>query len=617
MDIFPFFPGRVRAEPGAGFPGRVRARPGAGGARAIAAALVALLALTACAGVRGAGARAGAEAPHLAPAPQPKAVKALRQMVASANPMASRVGLEILRQGGAAIDAAVAMQLVLTLVEPQSSGIGGSGFLMHFEASSGEIAAFEGRETAARAVKETLFMNPDGTPMVGDRYRVGGISVGVPGILRMLERVQRRHGRLKWRALFQPAIDLAERGFKVSARLNRSIASDRYLSQYAAARGYFFDHSGRPLAVGSVLRNPALARTLRAVARGGANAFYRGAIARDIALATRADKRRPGLMTMGDLVAYRVKLRPTICGPYRSWLVCGFGPPTAGGIATVMTLALVERFDLARLGPGSVEAVHLISEATRLVNADRLRYVADPDFVSVPVSGLLDRGYLGRRSQRIRRGRAMGKVRPGRIPMLAQSMERAAASMDFEPPSTTHLSVVDAQGNAVAMTASVGGAFGSRIMVRGFMLNNEATDFSPVPRTRSGRPKVNRPGPGKRPRSSQSPTMVFDGSGRLALVLGSPGGTRIIGYVVKTLIGVLDWGLDIQAAINLPNHVVKGGRIDLERGTALEAMAPKLRALGHNVRVRPLTSGIQGIALGDGVLTGGADPRREGLVLGD
>ena len=278
-------------------------------------------------------------------------------------------------------------------------------------------------------------------------------------------------------------IDLAERGFKVSARLNRSIASDRYLSQYPAARGYFFDHSGRPLAVGSVLRNPALARTLRAVARGGANAFYRGAIARDVALATRADKRRPGLMTMGDLVAYRVKLRPTICGPYRSWLVCGFGPPTAGGIATVMTLALVERFDLARLGPGSVEAVHLISEATRLVNADRLRYVADPDFVSVPVSGLLDRGYLGRRSQRIRRGRAMGKVRPGRIPMLAQSMERAAASMDFEPPSTTHLSVVDAQGNAVAMTASVGGAFGSRIMVRGFMLNNEATDFSPVPRT--------------------------------------------------------------------------------------------------------------------------------------
>jgi gamma-glutamyltranspeptidase/glutathione hydrolase len=282
-----------------------------------------------------------------------------------------------------------------------------------------------------------------------------------------------------------------------------------------------------------------------------------------------------------------------------------------------MTMALLERFDLSKLRPGSVEAVHLISEATRLVNADRLRYVGDPDFVSVPVTGLLDQGYLSRRSELIRRDRAMEKAKPGAIPMLAQSMERSAASADREPPSTTHMSVVDSSGNAVAMTSSVGGAFGSRLMVRGFMLNNHATDFSPVPRTRSGRPKVNRPGPGKRPRSAQSPTLVFDGSGRLALALGSPGGTRIIAYVVKTLIGVLDWGLDIQAAISLPNHAVRRGRIDLERGTALEAIAPQLRALGHKVRVRALTSGIQGIARSDGVLTGGADPRREGLVLGD
>ena len=601
MDVFLSLPGRVRGKPGTG----------------IAAGMVALLALAACEGVKGPGARASADEAGFAPTSQRKPVIARRQMVASANPIASRVGLEILRKGGAAIDAAVAMQMVLTLVEPQSSGIGGSSFLMHFEASSGEIAAFEGRETATQAVKETLFMNPDGTAMARDHYRVGGISVGVPGTLRMLERAHRRHGRLKWRTLFQPAIGLSKRGFKVSKRLHESIARDRYLSQYAAARTYFHDPSGQPLAVGALLKNPALARTLAAVSKGGANAFYRGSIAIDVARATRADKRRPGLMKMADVVGYRVKLRPTVCGPYRSWLVCGFGPPTAGGIATVMTLALLERFDLSRLRPGSVEAVHLISEATRLVNADRLRYVADPDFVSVPVSGLLDRGYLKRRSEGIRRDRAMGKVKPGRIPMLAQSMERAAASVDDEPPSTTHMSVVDAQGNAVAMTSSVGGVFGSRIMVRGFMLNNEATDFSPVPRTRSGRPKVNRPGPGKRPRSSQSPTLVFDGSGRLALALGSPGGTRIIGYVVKTLIGVLDWGLDIQAAISLPNHGVKGGRIDLERGTALEDIAAKLRALGHKVRVRPLTSGIQGIARVDGVLTGGADPRREGLVLGD
>jgi len=546
-----------------------------------------------------------------------KAVTAHRQMIVSANPLASRVGMEILRKGGAAIDAAVAMQMVLTLVEPQSSGIGGGGFIMHFDAKSGEITTYEGRETANRAIKETLFMKTDGTPMARSRYRVGGISVGVPGTLRMLERAHRHHGRLKWRALFQPAINLAQRGFKVSKRLNWSIARDRYIKKFKDARTYFHDKAGRPLAVGSLLKNPALALTFKAIARGGANAFYRGTIASDIARATRADKWQPGLMTTGDLVTYKAKNRPPICGPYRSWLICGSGPPTAGGIATVMTLALLERFDLSRLQPSSVEAVHLISEATRLVNADRLRYVADPDFVTVPVSGLLDWGYLRRRSEDILPNRAMKKARPGQIPMLAEAMERGMDSDDIEHPSTTHMSVVDAKGNAVAMTSSVGGAFGSRIMVRGFLLNNHATDFSPVPRTQSGRPKVNRPEPGKRPRSSQSPTLVFNGTGRLALVVGSPGGTRIIGYVVKTLIGVLDWDLDIQAAINLPNHAVKRGRIDLERGTAIETIAPKLRALGHKVRVRRMTSGIHGIALVKGILTGGADPRREGLVLGD
>ncbi len=585
--------------------------------RAIATSLAALIALSACQGVEGPATRASTDEAGIGPTSQRKPVTAKRQMVASANPIASRVGRDILRKGGSAIDAALAMQMVLTLVEPQSSGIGGGGFLMHFDATSGQIEAFEGRETATRAVTETLFMKPDGKPMARKQYRVGGISAGVPGTLRMLELAHKRHGRLKWRTLFQPAIDLAQQGFKVSKRLNKSIARDRYLSQYAVARSYFFSPSGQPLAPGVLLKNPALARTFQSVARGGANAFYRGAIARDVARATRADKQRPGLMALGDLASYRAKSRPTICAPYRSWLVCGFGPPTAGGIATVMTLALLERFDLSKLRPGSAEAVHLISEATRLVNADRLRYVADPDFVSVPVSGLLDQGYLRRRSEAIHRNRAMKKAKPGAIPMLAQSMERAAASDDLEPPSTTHLSVVDAKGNAVAMTSSIGGAFGSRIMVRGFMLNNHATDFSPVPRTRSGRPKVNRPGPRKRPRSSQSPTLVFDGSGHLALALGSPGGTRIIAYVVKTLIGVLDWGLDIQAAINLPNHAVRRGRIDLERGTALESIAPKLRAMGHRVRIRSLNSGIQGIARGDNVWIGGADPRREGLVLGD
>lgn len=589
--------------------------PGRTGKAALAFAVA--LMLGACGTLPGASPGTTADEAGFAPSGARQAVTAKRQMVASANPIASRIGRDILRKGGSAVDAAIAMQAALTLVEPQSSGIGGGGFLLHFDGKSGQIDAYEGREAAPRAVKETHFMTPDGKPMARDRYRVGGISTAVPGSLSLLARAHRRHGRLPWGELFQPAIDLAERGFKVSPRLHASIARDRYLREYAAARSYFFTPAGEPKPVGTVLKNPDLAATLKAVAKDGVRALHFGPIARDIAAAVRNDKRRPGLMTERDLGIYRAKLRRPVCGPYREWLICGFGPPTAGGIATIMTLALLERFDVASLAPSSAEAVHLISEATKLINADRLRYVADPDFVNVPVSGLLDRGYLARRSRLIERTKAMTEARPGAIPKLARNAAPLAASDDSEQPSTTHLSVVDSQGNTVAMTSSVGGAFGARLLVRGFMLNNHATDFSPVPRTKAGRPKLNRPGGSKRPRSSQSPTLVFDPDGRLAFALGSPGGTRIIAYVVKTLIGVIDWRLDIQAAINLPNHAVRRGRVDLERGTKLEAIAPKLRALGHRVRIRRLSSGIQGIARKDGVLIGGADPRREGLALGD
>ena len=552
-----------------------------------------------------------------APTAVRKAATAKRHMVASANPIASRVGLDILRKGGTAVDAAIAMQMVLTLVEPQSSGIGGGGFLMHYGGKTGVIEAYEGRESAPRAVTENLFMNPDGTPMERDRYRVGGISVAVPGTVRLLARAHKRHGRLKWRDLFRPAIEMAEKGFTVSPRLSQSIARDGYLKEYPAARAYFFDAKGQPLAAGTLLKNPDLARTLKDIARNGERAFYRGRLPAMVAKAARDDKRRRGLLRASDISAYRVRKRDALCGPYRTWLICGFGPPTAGGLTTLMTLALLERFPMDRLKPGSAEAVHLIAEATRLANADRFRYVADPDFVTVPITGLLDKGYLERRSELIRSDKAMRKVTFGKIPSLAQKTELFSASEDNESPSTTHLSVVDRDGNAVAMTSSVGGAFGSRIMVAGFMLNNHATDFSPVPRTKSGRPKVNRPGPGKRPRSAQSPTFVFDGAGRLSLAVGSPGGPRIIAYVVKTLIAVLDWKMDIQSAIGLPNHAVRRDRIDLERDTALESIAPKLRALGHKVRLRRLTSGLQGIAVKNGRLTGGADPRREGIALGD
>ncbi len=546
-----------------------------------------------------------------------KATQAQREMVAAANPLAARAGMDILRAGGSAVDAAVAIQTVLTLVEPQSSGIGGGGFLLTFDGKTGEIGTYEGRETAPGASKETDFLGPDGNALPRDRYRVGGISAAVPGMLRMLEMAHRKHGKLPWAALFQPAIDLARKGFAVSARLNQSIAHDRYLSTYPAARSYFFDAGDKPLAVGTVLQNPALADTLEAVARRGADAFYTGAIARDIAAAVRGDAARPGKMTANDIKAYQAKKRGQLCGPYRRWLVCGQPPPTAGGITTLMTLAMLERFNMAALKPNSAEAVHLFAEATRLANADRLRYVADPDFVTVPVNDMLDLRYLGRRSALIDERTAMRHAAPGRIAIPGQRTDLSIPGEDMESPSTTHFNVVDSAGNAVAMTSSVGHAFGSRLFVRGFILNNHGTDFTAVPRTSSGRVKANRLQGNKRPRSAQSPTFVFDGSGRLVLAVGSPGGTRIIAFVVKTLVGVLDWKLDVQSAISLPNRTVRGDWVELERGTELENIIDDLKAMGHKVRLRKLTSGLQGIALDKGVLTGGADPRREGVALGN
>ncbi|MFT5540458.1 MAG: gamma-glutamyltranspeptidase/glutathione hydrolase [Alphaproteobacteria bacterium] len=546
-----------------------------------------------------------------------KAHKARREMVAAANPLAAQAGLRILRQGGNAIDAAIAIQAMLTLVEPQSSGIGGGGFLMHFDGKTGEIAAYEGREAAPGATTENDFLDADGRQLPRDRTRVGGIATAVPGSLRMLETAHKKHGKLPWRALFAPAIELARAGFKVSPRLHQSIAKDRYLGTYPSARAYFFDAAGQPLAVGATLRNEALAKTLEAIAKNGADAFYTGAIAQDIAATIQGDQARPGKMTVADLKAYKTKKRGQICGPYRTWLVCGFGPPTAGGVTTLMTLALLERFDLSKLGPNSAEAVHLFAEATRLANADRLRYVADPDFVDVPISAMLDLRYLARRSRMIQEKSAMRHASPGKLSTPGRRSFLNAPSEDTEQPSTTHLNVIDKDGNTVAMTASVGHAFGSRLFVRGFILNNHATDFTPVPRTKSGRPKTNRAEGFKRPLSAQSPTLVFDGSGKLVMAVGSPGGTRIIGYVVKTLIAVLDWNMDIQQAISLPNRAVRSDWVELERGTALEDARASLEAMGHKVRLRTLTSGLQGIFIKNGVLTGGADPRREGLVVGN
>ncbi len=547
------------------------------------------------------------------PAPAPP-----HQMVTAANPLAAEAGMAMLRQGGSATDAAIATELVLGLVEPQSSGIGGGAFLLHYDAAERAVSAYDGRETAPAGADEALFLNAEGEPLPFWDAVVGGRSVGTPGLLRMLEMAHREHGKLPWASLFQPAIRLAEEGFAVSPRLHELIAGDKYLKRYPATTAYFHDADGNPLPVGHLLKNQAYADTLRLVAEGGADAFYKGWVALDIVNAVRDATDNPGLLSYPDLRGYQAKRREALCLPYRRWVVCGMPPPTSGGVAVLQTLKLLEAFDLAALAPApgespGAEAIHLVAEAERLAFADRNRFLADSDFVEVPVDKLLDPLYLAARAVLIDPAASMGKASPGlRTP-------QAHSPAQLNPPSTSHLSVVDAEGNAVSMTASIESAFGSRVMVRGFMLNNELTDFSFRPEV-DGRPVANRVEPGKRPRSSMSPTLVLDSEGRFVMAIGSPGGSRIIGYTTKAIIAALDWNLTMQQAVALPNFVNRNGATDLEEGTGIEAAKAGLEALGHEVNVRGMTSGLHGIRRiprgpeGSG-LEGGADPRREGVVL--
>jgi gamma-glutamyltranspeptidase/glutathione hydrolase len=535
-------------------------------------------------------------------------------MISAANPLASEAGREILRAGGSAVDAAIAAQMVLTLVEPQSSGIGGGAFLMHFHGKDGKVEAYDGRETAPAAIRPDVFLTADGKRRAFRDVSTGGAAVGVPGVMAMLELAHRDHGQLPWARLFDPAIRLAEHGFPISPRLHRMIARAKDMKNFPAARAYFFSPSGDPLPVGHRLRNPALADTLRRLAAGDTDVFYAGPIATDIAKAVRTAPRNPAKMTVADIQAYAAKKREPVCRPYRTYRVCGMPPPTSGGLTTLQILGLLESFDMARIPPGSVNAVHLISEASRLAYADRGRYIGDPDFVSVPVNGMLEKSYLRRRAGRISATGSMGKALPGRPP----GPDRAEYATDDRDgyPSTSHLSVIDGAGNAVSMTTSIERAFGSRLMVRGFLLNNQLTDFAYLPR-RNGLPVANAVAPGKRPRSSMSPTLVFDEDGDLFATVGSPGGSRIIAYVTKTLIGLIDWKLGMQAAIDLPTHVNRNGTTELEKGTPLEERADGLRRLGHDVKIRTLTSGLHGIRVTPYGYDGGADRRREGEALGD
>jgi len=512
-------------------------------------------------------------------------------VVAAAHPLAVDAGYAVLERGGSALDAAIAVQLVLGLVEPESSGIGGGAFLLYWSESEKRLRSYDGRETAPAAARADRFLKEDKTPMTFVEAVVGGRSVGVPGVLRMLELAHARHGKLPWSELFQPAIAAAEGGFALSPRLQSQLARDTFLPRDAAARSIFYE-GGKAKPAGASIVNRQYAETLRAIANKGVDAFYRGEIARDIVRAVRSNA-KPGDLTEADLEGYRALEREPLCGPYREWRVCSMAPPSAGGVAVLQILGILERTNFARAPPLSVDALHLFSEAGRLAYADRAKYLGDPAFKNVPVGRLLDPKYLDARAK-----------------LIGERSMRTASPGDTEAVGTSHISIVDAQGNVASMTTTIEATFGSRIMVRGFLLNNELTDFDFVPGS------ANEVAPGKRPRSSMAPTIVFDSQGAVRLAVGSPGGPNIINYVAKALVAMLDWRFDAQAAAAAPNFGSRNGPTLLEAGAFYEAMKGPLEARGHAVEANPLTSGVHAVERVPGGWRGGADPRREGTARG-
>ena len=555
-----------------------------------------------------------------------------KYMAAAANPLAAEAGREMLRQGGSAIDAAIAMQAVLTLVEPQSSGIGGGALIVLWDGKN--VRTYDGRETAPAGATEKLFLQADGQPMGFTQAQIGGRSVGTPGVLRALELAHQKHGRLPWARLFEPAIELAEQGFAISPRLHQLIAADSSMLRSPQMMTYLRNADGSPKAVGTNLKNPALAAVFKRIAHEGPDALYKGPVAEEIAARVQGHA-NPGSLSVSDLANYQAKERAPLCTDYKRWQVCGMPPPSSGGIAVAQILGTLQalesrdkRLALAPLkpvktsAPAGIEplpqAVHLICEAERQAYADRAQYVADTDFVPVPVKGLVDPAYLASRAALIGE-HSMGTAKPGTPPgiQVAYAPDRSPLRI-----STSQVVAVDQAGGAVSMTTTIESAFGSHIMVQGFLLNNEMTDFSFIPEE-NGQKVANRVEPGKRPRSSMAPTLIFDRqSGEFLATVGSPGGSQIIEYVAKTTIGLLDWNLDPQSAINLPNFGSRNGPTELERGQFSPALIQALKARGHEVNEIDMTSGTQAIvrakdAQGNVSLAGGADPRREGEALGD
>ena len=551
-----------------------------------------------------------------------------RQAVAAANPLATDAGLQVLRAGGSALDAAIAVQMVLGLVEPQSSGIGGGAFMLHFDGR--QVTAHDGRETAPAGARSDMFMD-QGKPLPFLDAVQSGLSVGVPGAVRMLEQAHRQHGRLPWSQLLQPAIALAEHGFRVSPRLNALLQVDAHLKKDPLALRFFYDPQAQAWPVGHVLRNPEYAHVLRQLAAGGSRALHEGPVAKAIVTRT-AQAPRPGSLSLEDLKGYQPREREALCFDHtasaRAYRICGFPPPSSGQLAIGQILGMVGHTqaqgpELAK-GQPSPDWLHRYTEASRLAFADRAQFVADPDFVSPPAGdwrSLLAPDYLLERSQLIGK-QAMKAAKAGQPGGQSTSFAPMPTQTEY---GTSHISVVDAQGRAVAMTSTIEAAFGSRRMVTtdparpgGFLLNNELTDFSLTPDDAQGRPIANRVEPGKRPRSSMSPTLVFDKTtSQLLMSGGSPGGALIIHYTAKLLTGTLHWGLNAQQAIDLPNFGSLGGPALLEKSRFKSTTKDELKALGHEVREIDMTSGLQAIERTPNGWFGGADPRREGVVLGD
>lgn len=541
--------------------------------------------------------------------PAPAAKQAAQGMVSASDPRAAAAGVEMLRAGGSATDAAIATLLALNVVEPQNSGIGGGGFWVGHDARTGKLLTIDGRETAPAAADPHWFYAPDGDPLSHSAAVPGGRSVGVPGNLREWAMAHARAGKLPWAKLFEPAIRLARDGFRITQRLNTGI--DRFGSHIDAwARAKYLTPDGKALPVGTLLKNPEQAALFERLARLGPDSFYVGPDAQKLVTTVNTAARNPSKMTAGDLASYDAKERAPVCGSYRAYRICGMGPPSSGGVAVLMILKQLERFDMAKLGKHSPVAWHLMAESQRLAYADRDMYLADPDHVTVPVKGLLDRKYIAARSALISPDRTMASVAPG-TPVGAPARIRVQQS---EVPGTTHVSATDARGNAVSVTSTVEGYFGSGLSVNGTMLNNELTDFDIVPE-KNGHLVANRVEGGKRPRSSMSPTIVYGPDGKVRLVIGAAGGSTIIAQVAKAVIAVIDWRMTAQDAIGLGLIYAPGRIATLEQGTQLDAMAPALEALGEPVKIAPMGLKANAVERVDGRWVGGADPRSEGVAM--